>query len=262
VPANRVFLFQARVFEQPDSRTGEHFTQDLFGNMRFMEPGDLIAILAQHIMPADAKVELESIPADDFFPAVVGVAETARNHASNMSGGFEECGLHSFTGRRHSGYHAARRSSVDNDVEGLRGSGYGITGDKEKRETAGSRHQFKLDQIRPGDIDANNAGRLCFNGAHRFRMCRFILTKTVCMQHRPMGFRRGVLSAFDRSCVLLLLLPGSFWRLSAWRSARSRLPSRKHSLSGNGSSVMTDFDIVSPRCILGKFNKGAVLGPI
>jgi hypothetical protein len=73
-----------------------------------------------------------------------------------MSGGFEEGSLHPFTGGGDSGYRAARRSAVNNDVEGLGGVGDGGEREEEKRKTAGLRHQFRLDQMfQPSASPAN-----------------------------------------------------------------------------------------------------------
>src|ERR1700722_14154219 len=116
--------------------------------MWFVEPGNLIAILAHSVRLADAKVELESVAANHFFLAVIGVAETARNHASDMSGRFEQGGLHPFTGGGHRGYRATRSSAVNNHVERLSGAMDGGDGKEEKRETTDLRHQFRLNQPR------------------------------------------------------------------------------------------------------------------
>src|SRR5580692_3743882 len=111
------------IFEYGDVGFLQHLTEDFLGNVGLVIPRDRNAEAAKLIVPGHARVEFEGIAADDFLLAVVGVAQTSGNHAAEMGPGFDQCSLQSLARRAYSRDHAAGGSTVNDDIEILRGAG-------------------------------------------------------------------------------------------------------------------------------------------
>src|SRR6185312_3466591 len=138
-----VVFEKALVFEESDAGALQHLAEDVFGDVRLVEPGNVLSEGGDVVVFADAVVELVGVAADDFFFAVVGPTEAAGYHAADVGGGFEQRGFQAFARGRDGGDDATGRSAVDHDVEGVFG-GWGGEGEGKNESKMAELHGVSL----------------------------------------------------------------------------------------------------------------------
>src|SRR5205823_541176 len=78
--ADAVFLAETLPLEDRDAGGAQHLAEDGFGDVRLVQPGDIVAVARHLVVHPYTPVELERVPADGFLAAVIGPAEPAGDH--------------------------------------------------------------------------------------------------------------------------------------------------------------------------------------
>ena len=118
------------MFDERDACAGEHLTEDIFGDVRFVQPRYFIAKYAHSIMLANAVVELiPRVASDHFFLADVSVIpirpESMALRADVRAVGSSSAVFQAFTRGADGCDDSSGGTSVNDYVEGAGGCGRG-----------------------------------------------------------------------------------------------------------------------------------------
>ena len=116
VLADAVLLPQPATLEDFHIIFTDHFAEDVLGDMRLVEPADLLAIALKTVVAAYAQIELQRVASDDFLLAVIGPTESSRDHAAQVIGGLNQRCMEALSRRGYCRNYAARGAAVDDDI--------------------------------------------------------------------------------------------------------------------------------------------------